>query len=238
MEQISRELASRQGGQIGVASEAGVGSTFAFYVRAHRCSAPLPRGARKNLMNTASPTARKRSKASILTGAATVEEESQSHVTSEFAARKASELSDLATTELHLLVVEDNLVNQKVMSKQLERAGYVVSVANHGHEALDYIRKTRFADPANGKPLDVVLMDVEMPIMDGLTCARRIREMEVQGSLKGHVPVVAVTANARAEQQAAALEAGMDSVVTKPFRMLELLPELERVRKLLAPVST
>ncbi|KAM0719598.1 hypothetical protein Q7P37_003728 [Cladosporium fusiforme] len=234
---ISRELASRQGGQIGVASQAGAGSTFAFYVRAHRCSAPVAKSARKSSTFTADPNARKRSKASILTGAATAEEELQSHVTSELAARKAGELDDLATTELHLLVVEDNLVNQKVMSKQLERAGYVVSVANHGHEALDHIRKTRFANPANGKPQDVVLMDVEMPIMDGLTCARRIREMEAEGSLQGHVPVVAVTANARAEQQAAALEAGMDSVVTKPFRMLELLPELERVRKLLAPES-
>jgi CheY-like chemotaxis protein len=52
------------------------------------------------------------------------------------------------------------------------------------------------------------------------------------GQGNGHIPVVAVTANARAEQQAAALEAGMNRVVTKPFRMLELLPELERVRKL------
>lgn len=197
----------------------------------------MAKSARKSSTFTADPNARKRSKASILTGAATAEEELQSHVTSELAARKAGELNDLATTELHLLVVEDNLVNQKVMSKQLERAGYVVSVANHGHEALDYIRKTRFANPASGKPLDVVLMDVEMPIMDGLTCARRIREMEAEGSLQGHLPVVAVTANARAEQQAAALEAGMDSVVTKPFRMLELLPELERVRKMLAPES-
>lgn len=218
-----------------MASEAGVGSTFAFYVRAHRCDAPTVKSSRRKSPTTNDPTARKRSKASILTAAATVEEELQSHVTSELASRKAGELDDLATTELHLLVVEDNLVNQKVMSKQLSRAGYVVSVANHGHEALDHILKSRFASPKNGTPLDVVLMDVEMPIMDGLTCARRIRELEAQGQLHGHIPVVAVTANARAEQQAAALEAGMDSVVTKPFRMLELLPELERVRKMLTP---
>ena len=156
----------------------------------------------------------------------------QSHVTPELAARKVGELEDLATTELHLLVVEDNLVNQKVMSKQLARAGYIVAVANHGYEALEHVRKSRFADATNGLPLHIVLCDVEMPVLDGLGFVRLIREMEAKGSLSEHLPVIAVTANARAEQQAAALEAGMDSVVTKPFRMLELLPELERVRKL------
>lgn len=226
---ISRELASRQGGQIGVASQPGRGSTFAFYVMAQRCGAP------KNPHHDAAkvdPGTLKRSKASILTAAATAEEEMHSHVTHELAARKVSELQELATTELHLLVVEDNLVNQKVMSKQLARAGYTVAVANHGYEALEHVRKSRFADATNGLPLHVVLCDVEMPVLDGLGFVRLIREMEAKGSLSGHLPVIAVTANARAEQQAAALEAGMDSVVTKPFRMLELLPELERVRKL------
>jgi CheY-like chemotaxis protein len=68
-----------------------------------------------------------------------------------------------------------------------------------------------------------------MPVMNGLEFIRTVRNMEDQGILKGHLPVIAVTANARAEQQASALEAGMDSVVTKPFRLLELLPELKRV---------
>lgn len=227
---ISRELASRQGGQIGVASESGRGSTFAFYVMSHRCGPPKAKNPLHDAASKVDP--RKRSKASILTAAATAEEEMQSHVTHELAARKAGELEELATTELHLLVVEDNLVNQKVMSKQLERAGYVVTVANHGYEALEHVRKSRFANATNGLPLHIVLCDVEMPVLDGLGFVRLIREMEANGSLSDHIPVIAVTANARAEQQAAALEAGMDSVVTKPFRMLELLPELERVRKL------
>ena len=123
----------------------------------------------------------------------------------------------------------DNLVNQKVMSQQLKRAGYVVTVANHGLEALEHLKKSRHADPRNGAPLNLVLCDVEMPIMNGLEFMRTVREMEFQGTLREHLPVIAVTANARAEQQAMALEAGMDSVVTKPFRLLELLPELKRV---------
>ncbi|KAL1591034.1 hypothetical protein WHR41_00234 [Cladosporium halotolerans] len=231
---ISRELASRQGGQIGFTSESGVGSTFAFYVQAQRCGPPQPKTARQTFSTGSGSNVRRRSKASIFTAAATTEEQTQSHVTHEFATQKVSELDDLASTELHLLVVEDNLVNQKVVAKQLVRAGYTVAVANHGHEALAHIRKTSHANRHSGIPLHLVLMDVEMPIMDGLACARQIREMEAQGSLQGHIPIVAVTANARAEQQAAALEAGMDSVVTKPFRMLELLPELERVRKMFA----
>lgn len=224
---ISRELASRQGGQIGVTSESGRGSTFAFYVMAHRCEPPKAKNSHHDATSKV-----KRSKTSILTATATAEEEMQSHVTHELAARKAGELEELASTELHLLVVEDNLVNQKVMSKQLQRAGYIVTVANHGYEALEHVRKSRFADVTNGLPLHIVLCDVEMPVLDGLGFVRLIREMEAKGSLSEHIPVIAVTANARAEQQAAALEAGMDSVVTKPFRMLELLPELERVRKL------
>lgn len=68
--------------------------------------------------------------------------------------------------------------------------------------------------------------------MDGLSCARKIRELQRSGEIRSHVPIVAVTANARAEQMAAAREAGMDTVVTKPFRMLELIPELERIRKM------
>jgi hypothetical protein len=105
---ISRELASRQGGQIGVASEPGVGSTFAFYVQAQRCSPPetdsdgsqhIP-----ELINGSG--ARRRSKAEILAAVATVEGEVQSHVTHELAARKVGELDDLTKTEIHLLVVE------------------------------------------------------------------------------------------------------------------------------------
>ena len=65
-----------------------------------------------------------------------------------------------------------------------------------------------------------------MPIMDGLTCIRHIRDMERTGDLTGHVPVIAVTANARSEQIANALGQGMDLVVTKPFRIPDLLAQM------------
>lgn len=116
----------------------------------------------------------------------------------------------LNPSELAILVVEDNLVNQKVLCKQLHTLGCTVYVANHGVEALDIIKTTMFwRGAAQGVPLSVVLMDIEMPIMDGLTCTRAIRTLQRQGSIVGHVPIIAVSANARGEQQAAAKAAGV-----------------------------
>lgn len=81
-------------------------------------------------------------------------------------------------------------------------------------------------------PLSVILMDIEMPVQDGLTCTRHIREMEAQGRIRGgRIPIIAVSANARAEQVQEAREAGCDGVLVKPFRMHELLAKMEAVVK-------
>lgn len=104
------------------------------------------------------------------------------------------------------------------MQKQLKNIGTEVHVANHGGEALDKLmQSTYWRDGQNKKDrieLGVVLMDQEMPVMDGLTCTRKIRELEAQGKLTGHVPIIAVTANARSEQIQTALNAGMVSDTT------------------------
>ncbi|USW57431.1 Putative PAS domain, signal transduction response regulator, receiver domain, CheY-like superfamily [Septoria linicola] len=136
-------------------------------------------------------------------------------------------VSEPATEELHLLIVEDNLINQKVMSQQLRRAGCTVHVANHGLECLSFIERSTFCSSTT--PLSAILLDLEMPTMDGLTCIRNIRERQTNGQINGHVPVVAVTANARSEQISVAIEAGMDQVVTKPFRIPELMPQIRRL---------
>lgn len=136
--------------------------------------------------------------------------------------------------DIHVLIVEDNLVNQRVLSKQLQTLGMKVAVANHGKEALDYLRTTEFCASGDKplKKLSLILMDWEMPVMDGLSCVRHIRQMQKDGIVHGRVPVIAVTANVREEQVKEAVEAGMDDIVSKPFRVPELCA---RIKKLLCP---
>lgn len=162
---------------------------------------------------------------------------------------------------LHVLVVEDNLVNQRVLAKQLRNLGCVVSVANHGREALDILPKTtrwNFDDTSlyctqrslsttaspgtapnheeGSQPLELhlVLMDWEMPVMNGLTAVAQIRQFEKIGLMRGRVPVIGVTANVRQQQIETAMAAGMDDVVSKPFRVAELLG---RMRSLVAKMA-
>jgi len=74
-----------------------------------------------------------------------------------------------------------------------------------------------------------VLMDVEMPVMDGITCAAKIRELEKQGAIEAHLPIIAVSANARTEQVGQALACGMDDAIAKPFRIVDLMPKIEKL---------
>jgi CheY-like chemotaxis protein len=94
--------------------------------------------------------------------------------------------------------VEDNLINQAVLSKQLRNLDSTVYVANHGMEALDFLRTTKYwkKNAGHGTDLEVILLDIEMPVMDDLTCARKIRELQREGEIIGHVPIIAVSANA------------------------------------------
>jgi signal transduction histidine kinase/DNA-binding NarL/FixJ family response regulator len=217
---ISRELTELQGGQIGVASTAGVGSTFAFYIKARRCSPP------ENSTPGATHPIDMGTQAKIMSSAALARVKDDSN-----SPRILEQQASLpALQPKHVLIVEDNIVNQKVLSKQLHNAGCIVSVANHGLEALTFLSTSRFWKglETNGVELSLVLMDLEMPIMDGLTCVKRIRQLQKEGMIVGHIPVIAVTANARSEQIATAKDSGMDSVVTKPFRIPELMPEMDR----------
>ena len=126
-----------------------------------------------------------------------------------------TEPSELSSEDEHeklaILVVEDNLVNQRVLCQQLRTHGHVVYAANHGGEALAFLQESTFWKDRTetSKHLSIVLMDTEMPIMDGLTCVRRIRELQRQGSIIGHVPIISVTANARSEQIEVATAVGM-----------------------------
>lgn len=225
---ISRELTELQGGEIGVASERGVGSTFAFYVKARRDDKNIE----TPISNTVNALRRNSS-----TAAVTLESRKnssgkpvhRSHTTGTRSSPMSIDsmapfppaLTKLDHKELRILIVEDNLVNQKVLQKQLNNLGFKTVVANHGGEALDLLKTTSFWSSNSGKAtegvdLDVILMDLEMPIMDGLTCARMIRRYEGDGTIVRHVPIIAVTANARMEQIETAMTAGMVSLFS-PF---------------------
>lgn len=122
-------------------------------------------------------------------------------------------------------------MNQKVLQRQLQNRGITTTVANHGGEAIALLSQSSYHTSSGPSALElgVVLMDKEMPVMDGLACTSKIRDMERKGELKRHVPIIAVTANARSEQIATLLAAGMDDVVSKPFRIGELVPKIEEL---------
>ena len=120
-------------------------------------------------------------------------------------------------TGLRLLLVEDNLNNQQVARELLEDEGASVQIANHGQEAVEAVAA---AEP----PFDVVLMDLQMPVMDGFTATRKIRQDLGQLTL----PIIAMTANAMASDREACLAAGMNDHVGKPFDLNHLIGVLRR----------
>ncbi|EME46562.1 hypothetical protein DOTSEDRAFT_70542 [Dothistroma septosporum NZE10] len=225
---ISRELTELQGGEIGVESEAGKGSIFAFYVAARRTTAPLDTVDPGTGVKKHNPPSSNSKSAPMVppTDKGSVSRSKQ--VPPELPSRTGQK----AVTK-KVLIVEDNLVNQKVLQKQLKNSGAEVHLANHGGEALEKLMQSTYwlGNKSRDQTLElgVVLMDQEMPVMDGLTCTRKIRELEAGGKLTGHIPIIAVTANARAEQIQTALDAGMDDVVSKPFRIPELIPKIEEL---------
>ena len=113
-----------------------------------------------------------------------------------------------------VLVVEDNRVNQKVIGRVLERLGCTVDIAENGEKGTEAARERRY---------DLILMDQQMPVMDGLEATRIIRRQE-----SGHTPIVALTANAQQQGREACLEAGMDDHLTKPICRDKLQEALER----------
>lgn len=209
---ISRELVEMQGGEIGVASQPKIGSTFAFFIKTHKTTAPGLDAAVSDGAEAPSPLKNGLKAAGSPQGG-----------------------TDIPPSEIGVLVVEDNAVNQRVLKKQLQKYGYQVYVADHGLQALDFIKTTRrwhdatTSERAAAKDLDVILMDVEMPIMDGITCSKRIRELQREGSITSHIPIIAVSANARPEQINQTVLAGMDEAVSKPFRIPDLTPKIDRL---------
>ncbi|KFA72821.1 hypothetical protein S40288_09508 [Stachybotrys chartarum IBT 40288] len=206
---ISRELAELHGGRIGISSEVGYGSTFDFYVKGRKLNqAGAPPKTNAAAGNKAAP----------------LRPRLHPSKTSSHALQTLSKPSDV-----HVLIVEDNLINQKILAKLIRKQGWTASVANHGQEALAAIDKSTWhrhdphASPPSQSKLDVVLADIEMPVMNGKEFVRRVRQLQGEGVLVEDIPIVAVTGNARTEQINQAQDCGFDEVVSKPYKELDIV---------------
>ncbi|MBZ5539852.1 MAG: PAS domain S-box protein [Acidobacteriia bacterium] len=129
-----------------------------------------------------------------------------------------------AGSGLRILLVEDNPVNQKLAVRILEKSGHRVAVANNGREAVARTAAEEF---------DLVLMDMQMPVMGGLEATQRIREREQRSGL--HVPIVAMTAHVLKKDKERCREAGMDGYTSKPIRPMDMEAEMRRVLEAVDP---
>jgi CheY-like chemotaxis protein len=143
--------------------------------------------------------------------------------------RMAMDLSKAAVSSkaLRVLVVEDNVVNQKLVAAMLKRLGHVVSIVGNGQLAVEAAEK--MGTPADGtltrETFDVVLMDVEMPILDGIAATIQIRKM---GWSFSRLPVIGLTANFRRSELGKYESIGMNDCLGKPLRLKDLQATLDR----------
>src|SRR5262249_9611301 len=117
------------------------------------------------------------------------------------------------TIPLRILLAEDGLTNQRFAVDLLENRGHSVAIANNGREAVELSAR---------EPFNVILMDVQMPEMDGLEASKRIRERERKGGAN-RLSIIAMTAHAMKGDREQCIEAGMDAYISKPIRAQELL---------------
>jgi len=131
--------------------------------------------------------------------------------------------------QLEILLVEDNPVNQKVAGKMLERSGHGVTIANNGREAVDAFMR---------QPFDLVLMDIQMPVMDGFEATQTIRDLEKTSGR--HTPIIALTAHAISGYRERCLEHGMDDYLSKPIKIADLNAKIAEhlPQKLNTPTET
>ncbi len=127
-----------------------------------------------------------------------------------------AKLQKVSGNRLSILLAEDNVVNQKIVAKILEKQGWGVKTAENGKQVLEYLDVGRF---------DLILMDAQMPVLDGLEATIKIREKEK--ATGGHIPIIALTARAMTGDRQKCIDAGMDDYVTKPIDRQKLFEVIE-----------
>ncbi|PRQ77320.1 hypothetical protein AAT19DRAFT_8388 [Rhodotorula toruloides] len=200
---IARNLCELQGGRIEVASTVGKGSIFRCFITARSVEA--------------GPTTDERALSVVkgITGP-NVERGQTPKVF-----LRQGEKDEKPLSGMTVLCCEDNQINRTVLRRQLQKEGCdEVLLAVDGKEGLDILN----ARPAG--QVDCILMDIEMPVMDGLAATRAIRQAELDGTRAGHQRIIGLTGNARSAQRHSALEAGMDAVVTKPYKLPDLVAKI------------
>lgn len=193
---ICKDLAGLMNGEVGVNSAPGAGSAFWFTVRLAK------RSAAPGAEQAPALAARQTASAQAVSSGGPRERDPET-----FRRRSGQ----------RILVAEDNRINQKVTGVILSKAGWPHVIAENGRQAVDLALAELF---------DLILMDCQMPTMDGFEATRRIRESEQRTDR--HVPIIALTANALEGDRAACLAAGMDDFVGKPFKAAELEALLDR----------
>lgn len=121
-----------------------------------------------------------------------------------------------------ILLVEDNEINQELMKIILEKSGYRIRMAANGQEAIDAFREER--------DFSLILIDVHMPVLDGLEATRAIRNIEKEEGLTRRIPIIALSAGVVDKERAGCLDAGCDEFISKPIRKEALLEILNKFR--------
>lgn len=134
--------------------------------------------------------------------------------------REITSAPSIELENANVLLVEDNLINQKIVVLSLKKLVKNIEIANNGKEALDKFGTSKF---------DIILMDIQMPIMNGIVATKKIREVEASSS--SHTPIIAITANALLGDKEECLAAGMDDYISKPFQIEVLIQKMKNLLK-------